>query len=146
MILTQKSASVLYARYVMLLTFVCLPHPCSAWLTLNHTGCWLPGFNLSSYFHVLFCFFLLICQKQQYMRIPARGSNQLLLCDVSWYLRAQEQLLSTALNRKSFVKFLLMEGQRVPLSYVHLCVISHQIFFILIVWVCHVDLKLLRTN
>lgn len=50
---------------------------------------------------------------------------------VSWYLRAQEELLSTALNRKSSEKFLLMECQRVPLSYVYLYIIYHQIFFCL---------------
>lgn len=57
-LVTQKSASVLYARFQTLLTFVCLPHPRSAWLTFNHTGCWLPGFNLSVI--IFWCFHILL--------------------------------------------------------------------------------------
>lgn len=133
-LLNQKPASVLYACSLPLLTFVCLPHPRSAWLTLNHAGCWLPGFNLSVI--IFWCFHILLSDRSgdtcTFLSEVFMVANAPPICadaDVSWYLRAQEQLLSTALNRKSSEKFLLMEGQRVPLSYVHLSIIYHQIFF-----------------
>lgn len=122
-----------------LLTFVCLPHPRSAWLTFNHTGCWLPGFNLSVI--IFWCFHILLsvwsgdtCAFLPEVFMVATGCSY--LCG-RWRLLIPESSRTTVLFCTS-EKFLLMEGQRVPLSYVHLYIIYHQIFFL--------HLRLLRTN
>lgn len=144
-LLMQESASVLYAWSQTLLTFVChtLVLPDSHLIT-QATGCqcliWVSSYSsvfISSYqseaaIHSHSCRRCLGWQTARPVCADA---------DVFWYLSAQEQLWSTALNRKSSEKLLFMEGQRV-----HLYINYHQIFFTLSVWVCHADLKLLRTN